>query len=81
MYSNGDLVNKEKLIALKKAGLNEVRFDIAARKYDLNAVRSLLPASLIRLQLKFPSFRKIIKSSTERYVHWDITFRRSSMLT
>lgn len=38
MYTNGDLVNKEKLIALKKAGLNEMRFDIAARKYDLNAV-------------------------------------------
>ncbi len=38
LYTNGDLVSRDKLIYLKKAGLNEIRFDIAARKYDLKAV-------------------------------------------
>lgn len=38
VYTNGDLVDKNKLNSLKKAGLNEIRFDIAARKYDLKAV-------------------------------------------
>jgi len=38
MYTNGDLITKDKLIALKKAGLNEIRFNIAARKYDLKAL-------------------------------------------
>ncbi len=40
LYTNGDLVNKVKLKALKDAGLNEIRFDIAARKYDLKAVKT-----------------------------------------
>lgn len=39
MYTNGDLVDKNKLKALKEAGLNEIRFDIAARKYDLKALK------------------------------------------
>jgi uncharacterized protein len=39
LYTNGDLVNKEKLKALKEAGLNEIRFDISARNYDLKAVK------------------------------------------
>jgi pyruvate formate-lyase activating enzyme-like uncharacterized protein len=39
VYTNGDLVEEKKLKALKEAGLNEIRFDIAARKYSLNAVK------------------------------------------
>jgi uncharacterized protein len=39
LYTNGDLIDKKKLEALKKAGLNEIRFDIAARNYDLKAVK------------------------------------------
>jgi pyruvate formate-lyase activating enzyme-like uncharacterized protein len=39
LYTNGDLVDKKKLILLKEAGLNEIRFDIAARKYNLNALK------------------------------------------
>jgi len=39
LYTNGDLVDKKKLKALKEAGLNEIRFDIAARKYDLKAAK------------------------------------------
>jgi len=38
IYTNGDLIDKNKLIILKEAGLNEIRLDIAAREYDLQAV-------------------------------------------
>jgi pyruvate formate-lyase activating enzyme-like uncharacterized protein len=37
-YTNGDLVTLENLSLLKQAGLNELRFDIAANNYDLTAV-------------------------------------------
>jgi pyruvate formate-lyase activating enzyme-like uncharacterized protein len=36
MYTNGDLVNRETLSALRDAGLNEIRFDLSARDYDLS---------------------------------------------
>ena len=39
LYTNGDLIDKNKLNALKEAGLNEIRFDIAARNYNLKAVK------------------------------------------
>jgi pyruvate formate-lyase activating enzyme-like uncharacterized protein len=39
VYTNGDLVTKEKLRALKRAGLNEVRFNISSRGYDLEPLR------------------------------------------
>lgn len=39
MYTNGYLIDKNKLITLKEAGLNEMRFNIAARHYDLKAVK------------------------------------------
>ncbi|MEK6732819.1 MAG: radical SAM protein [Candidatus Omnitrophota bacterium] len=39
MYSNGDLIDISKLKKLKESGLNEIRFNIAARGYDLKPVR------------------------------------------
>ncbi|MFA5119208.1 MAG: radical SAM protein [Candidatus Omnitrophota bacterium] len=39
VYTNGDLVTKEKLRVLKRAGLNEVRFNISSRGYDLGPLR------------------------------------------
>jgi pyruvate formate-lyase activating enzyme-like uncharacterized protein len=39
VYTNGDLVTNETLLLLKKAGLNELRFDIAANGYDLGAIK------------------------------------------
>jgi pyruvate formate-lyase activating enzyme-like uncharacterized protein len=39
LYTNGDLVDKEKLIRLRGAGLNEIRFNLSARNYDLTPVR------------------------------------------
>lgn len=38
IYTNGDLINKDKLKRLKEAGLDEIRFDISARDYDLRPV-------------------------------------------
>lgn len=39
LYTNGDLVDRNKLNALKKAGLNEIRFDVSARGYNLKPVK------------------------------------------
>lgn len=39
VYTNGDLVTEEKLSALNQVGLNELRFDISARGYDLKPVQ------------------------------------------
>lgn len=38
IYTNGDLVNQDKLKRLKEAGLDEIRFDISAKDYDLRPV-------------------------------------------
>ncbi len=38
VYTNGDLVNEYKLTRLAEADLNEIRFDISARDYDLGPV-------------------------------------------
>lgn len=43
VYTNGDLVDKEKLKTLKALGLNEIRFNISARNYDLSKVELALP--------------------------------------
>jgi uncharacterized protein len=36
LYTNGDLVDKNKLIRLKESGLDEIRFNISARNYNLS---------------------------------------------
>jgi pyruvate formate-lyase activating enzyme-like uncharacterized protein len=38
IYTNGELVNKYKLRKLKEAGLDEIRFNISSRNYDLYGV-------------------------------------------
>lgn len=38
-YTNGDLVSEDKLKALAAAGLDELRFDLSARNYDLAPLR------------------------------------------
>jgi len=38
MYTNGDLVTEEKLKILNKLGLDEIRFDLSARDYDIKPV-------------------------------------------
>ena len=39
LYTNGDLLNKVSLQELFQAGLNEIRFNISARDYELTPVR------------------------------------------
>lgn len=38
MYTNGDLIDVDTLADLRRAGLDEIRFNISARQYDLDAV-------------------------------------------
>lgn len=40
VYTNGDLIDNAKLKGLKAAGLDEIRFNISARDYSLNKVKS-----------------------------------------
>ena len=37
-YTNGDFVNPESLKKLQDVGLNEIRFDLSARQYDLTPI-------------------------------------------
>jgi pyruvate formate-lyase activating enzyme-like uncharacterized protein len=54
LYTNGHLVDAAKLRSLRKAGLDEVRFNIHARNYDLGPVE--LARSLInRLTVEIPA--------------------------
>ncbi|MBW2181334.1 MAG: radical SAM protein, partial [Deltaproteobacteria bacterium] len=39
IYTNGDLINEERLNLLDKAGLNEIRFDASANGYDLKSIK------------------------------------------
>jgi pyruvate formate-lyase activating enzyme-like uncharacterized protein len=39
LYTNGDLVGKDKLLALRDHGLNEIRFNICAGNYGLESVK------------------------------------------
>ena len=43
VYTNGDLVDREKLRTLKALGLNEIRFNISARNYGLEKVELAIP--------------------------------------
>jgi len=38
LYSNGDLVKKKSLLKLRDAGLDEIRFNITSRRYDIRPV-------------------------------------------
>lgn len=39
LYTNGDLATDEVLLALRRGGLDAIRFDLAARDYDASPVR------------------------------------------
>ena len=43
LYTNGILATKDKLQALKQAGLNEIRFDIGATGYRIDKVEMAIP--------------------------------------
>lgn len=42
LYTNGTLLDKEKVIQLAKAGLNEIRFDLSATKYKTKKLKLAL---------------------------------------
>lgn len=39
LYTNGDLITPKKLFLLKKAGLDEIRFNLSARQYDFSPIK------------------------------------------
>lgn len=52
MYTNGDLVNRKILEELRDAGLQEIRFNIAAREYDLTPAllaREFIPVVTVEI--------------------------------
>ena len=52
MYTNGDLVNREVLQKLRAAGLDEIRFDLSARSYNLDPVilaKEYIPAVTVEI--------------------------------
>jgi pyruvate formate-lyase activating enzyme-like uncharacterized protein len=52
MYTNGDRVTREILLALRDAGLDEIRFNLAARGYDLAPLllaREILPTVTVEI--------------------------------
>jgi pyruvate formate-lyase activating enzyme-like uncharacterized protein len=52
MYTNGDRVTREILLALRSAGLDEIRFNLAARGYDLAPLllaREILPTVTVEI--------------------------------
>jgi pyruvate formate-lyase activating enzyme-like uncharacterized protein len=52
MYTNGDLVNREVLQKLRAAGLDEIRFNLSARSYNLDPVilaKEFIPAVTVEM--------------------------------
>lgn len=78
VYTNGDPVTKEKLIRLADIGLDEIRFDISARDYDLSPI-SLALDHVARVTVEIPaipedvdrvmSFLPQLESMGVRYVN------------
>jgi len=54
VYTNGDPVDKHILRHLQKAGVNELRFDLSARDYDLSPLR-LARGYLPRISIEIPA--------------------------
>lgn len=71
LYTNGTKVTKEKLIRLRNAGLDEIRFDIGATKYNLKKAASavgLIPIVTVEIPAipeEFDLMKKKIKEMSE----------------
>ncbi|HOX54091.1 MAG: 4Fe-4S cluster-binding domain-containing protein [Candidatus Omnitrophica bacterium] len=64
VYTNGGLVDKDKLHRLTKAGLNEIRFDISASGYNLEPVK--LAAGIIdTVTVEIPAIPEDFKIAAE----------------
>jgi len=69
IYTNGDLVTEKRLKQFHKAGLNELRFDIAANNYDLKSVVSAVKhIDTVTIEIPaIPEDLKIVKSSLKEF--------------
>ena len=57
VYTNGDLITAQNLMRLKRAGLDELRFDLVARDYELTPLR--LAAGIIKnVTVEIPTIPK-----------------------
>lgn len=68
MYTNGDLVNRERLQILKNAGLNELRCDLSARGYDVTPLalaREYIPTVSVEIPA-IPEDFSLLKESLEQ---------------
>lgn len=64
LYSNGDLATEDNLRSLKEAGVNEIRFDLSARNYDLSPLilaRKIMPTVSVEIPA-IPEDEKIVLS-------------------
>ncbi len=75
MYTNGLLATKEKMAALKGSGLDEIRFDLSADDYRLDALEKALGV-IPRVTVEIPAIpedlartRKLIKTLHEMGVN------------
>jgi hypothetical protein len=64
MYTNGDLADHEALMKLGDAGLNEIRFNLSPREYDLSPVitaRKYIPTVTVEMPA-IPEDIELVKS-------------------
>lgn len=61
LYTNGDLVSKKNLKTLSDLGLNELRFDLSARNYDLSPVE-LAVKYIDRVTVEIPAIPEDFKA-------------------
>ena len=61
LYTNGILVNREKLAALRDGGLDEIRFDLSANGYRLEALTQALPV-IPRVTVEIPAIPEDIST-------------------
>ncbi|MFH0773282.1 MAG: radical SAM protein, partial [bacterium] len=75
-YTNGDLVTKERAKQLAKAGLNELRFDIAARGYNFDPLliaKKYLPTVTIETPI-IPEDKKLLSVALQKAKKYQISF-------
>ena len=63
VYTNGDLINRNVLLQLQLAGLDEIRFDLSARAYDLTPVqlsKAYVPTVTIEIPAIPEDFDRVI---------------------
>jgi uncharacterized protein len=76
LYTNGDLVNPDNLKQLQEAGLDEMRFDLTARHYDLSPIKlakNIIPAITVEIPV-IPEDYEILKRILVELEHIGVDF-------